>query len=141
MAKAIEIIITGVDAIDRKLHALPTRVQKKVIRQAQRQVCKELKRVIKRNAPHGKTGDMARSVVVRAGKRKVGRITTWVGYARGMQRGNKWYESFNELGAPNINYRGEHSVKRSFEMVENAAYEQLRRFIVAGIEKEAASEF
>jgi len=98
MAKAGGVVITGVKELDLKLAGMPARLQKKLSRQATRKAAKDI--VLpdaKRNVPHD-TGDLERSLTVRAIKRSRSRVGHSVETKDGFFKGNQFYGGFIEFG-------------------------------------------
>ena len=105
--------VTGLEAIQKKLAALPLNVEKKVLRQALRKAIKPMKDEIQGDAPVGETGDLEHSVKVRAGKRKKGSLSMQVGLDQDSFQGEKWYVSFIELGSKF--QHAQHFMKKAFD--------------------------
>lgn len=139
------IFITGVNRIDKKLNRLPTKLQKKVIRQAIRDGLKLVKAETVMQAPRD-TGLTAKSVKVRALKgRQRGRIAMEVsisgkvpGLIKTSESGERvFYPAVVEYGAKD--HPPNPFMRRSFVAAGPTARELTMQKILNGVNREAAS--
>jgi HK97 gp10 family phage protein len=97
VAKTVKYTIVGLGRLQRSLDALPPALAGKVIRKAVRESMKPVARTAASDAP-SKTGKLARSIRVRAMKRKKGRIGVAVQTDKGNFQGETFYGAMREFG-------------------------------------------
>lgn len=105
-------IVTGVKELDRQLHQLIPRLQKKALRPALRESSKILQRRMKANAPKDK-GKTVRSIKIRSMKRS--RVRMGVGVSAGADNpgeGLPYYIKWVEFGTAERKHKSGKSVGR-----------------------------
>lgn len=142
------VTLTGDKELDRKFAELPTRVEKKVLREALRPAAYIIHAAAQANVPVI-TGTAKESLKVRAGKRSRGRddVSLAVITASGWFRGPAFYFPFDELGhhfgkrgLPNRRHMpGKRWLRNALQQTEGAARAEAQRRIAEGIEREAAA--
>jgi HK97 gp10 family phage protein len=139
--------ITGIKELDTALKQLEPKLQKKVLRQAMRESLKPVRSAVKAEAPVGETGDLAKSVKIKSGKRKKDTIRLNVQIGAGDFKGATYYAAFVEyghhigsrkLGDARTLQPANDYMKRAFDQTKEQARETARRLILAGIEREAS---
>jgi HK97 gp10 family phage protein len=121
MARASGVIVTGDKALDVLLKGLPTKVQKKVSRNATRKAAKEIVLPAARSRTPVDTGELEESLVVRAVKRSRTRFGHYVGTKEGHYRGDQFYGAFIEFGTKERRHKSGKAVGR-IDPAKNFAY-------------------
>lgn len=138
--------IEGAKQIERRLKTLPAKVAGKITRQALRAGAKVIQAQAVSDAPR-QTGLLARSIKVRAAKRKRGRIGILVQTAGGFFKGRTYYGAFQEfgwrvgprrLGNKRRQVPGKHFMREAFDSQKVEAAQVVTEQLKAGIEREAA---
>jgi HK97 gp10 family phage protein len=130
------VTITGDKKLDKALRGLEPRVAKKVIRQAMRRALKPVQAAVKREEPHGETGQLARSPKIRAGKRtRKGVITLFVLIGE-KDFPDGYYGAFKEYGTSKM--PADPAMRRAYDETAARAKLQAIEEIRAGIDREAA---
>lgn len=130
--------LTGLEAIDRKLVTLPERIQGKVARQAVRAGAKEFHGPAKAAAP-SRSGDLERSLKVRAGKRsRRMAVSAQVVTEDGWFKGKTFYGGFVEYGTRKM--PGLHFLKKTFDANVEKVKASTIQTIAEGVEREAAND-
>lgn len=102
--------ITGLEELDAAMRELPKKIARQGIRKPLRAGAKVVLAEAKRNAPRGVTGNLRRSLKVRAGKRKKGIISMRVTTSEGWFKGDEFYAGFVEFGTKERRHRSGRSV-------------------------------
>lgn len=89
--------LQGGKELERKLLALDRKIARKIVSQALRAGAKVILKQARANAPK-RTGLLRRSLKVKAGKSKKGRVSFVVQTAAGHYKGETFYGSFVEFG-------------------------------------------
>lgn len=99
MAKKVQVVLTGVRRLDRKLKRLGSKEAKKLVTKAAREAVKPILLTARRYAPKD-TGRLQKSIKVRALKRKKGRfgVRVTTGESDNQFRGRTFYGAFAEYG-------------------------------------------
>lgn len=137
-----DISLLGDAELARKLQALPEKLERKVIRQAIRKGGQPILRTAKANA-NRLTGAMAKSIKLRAMKRKRGRIGVRIQTGTRLELGigaddRHYYPAIVEFGDGGVRppFR---FMRRALDSNKNASMTTMRDEIARGIEREAAS--
>ena len=137
-----DISLLGDAELARKLHALPEKVERKVIRQAIRKGGQPILRDAKANA-NKLTGAMAKNIKLRAMKRKRGRIGVRIQTGTRLEMGisadeGYYYPAIVEFG-DGATRRAFRFMRRALDSNQHASMTVMRDEIAKGIEREAAS--
>ncbi|MEX1040191.1 MAG: HK97-gp10 family putative phage morphogenesis protein [Pirellulaceae bacterium] len=97
MAKKAKLMVTGDKEIDAILTGLPARIQKAAMRKTMRPAMKIIEKEAKRLAPV-ETGDLKKSIKVKAMKRSRKHIGIHVIVSDGFFKGDQFYAAFHEFG-------------------------------------------
>jgi len=124
----------GVAKFDRKLKALETRLQRKVVRQALRAGARVIAAEAKANAPVGKTGALKDSIRVWALKRSRRRIGVKVGSSIHAYKGDQFYGAFLEFGTSKMDPKP--WLAPAIEAKKGEATRIVDQTLAAGIERE-----
>jgi len=85
VAQTFSVQLLGFDAIQRKLRAMPVKLEKAIIRTAVKKATQELRDATKAEAPRGETGLLQKAIATRTYKRhKKGTFAMFVGWKRSM---------------------------------------------------------
>lgn len=90
-------VVTGVEELDKELTELPIKLQKKVIRQAQRNGAKLLLGHVKARAPK-KTGALKKALKIKAAPRSKKFVGVDIGVGKEWFTGDQFAASFLEFG-------------------------------------------
>lgn len=127
--------LTGLKEVDAKLEQLGKVEAAKIVRKAARTSMKEVQKEAKANAPRGETGDLARNIKVRAGKRK--RDTIIINVQVGDEAFDNFYPKFVEFGTkaqpPQSYMRRAHDTKE--EQVKKQAIAEIKKGIDKAVSK------
>ena len=120
------VTLTGDKALDKKLSAMPTRLRNKAMRQACRVVAKLVHTDARQKVPR-KSGDLAKSLVVRAAKRSrkhKHQVAVTVRTKDGFFQGDQFYGGFLEFGTAERQTKAGASRGRvpQFKFLRNALY-------------------
>lgn len=141
----VTVKIEGAEAIARSLKELPNKVSKGIMRKALRAGAKIVLAKARANAPK-RTGALARSLKVRAGKTKRGKISIVVQSKEGDFKGDQFYGAIVELGRKSGSRRqrtgrkqikGKFFLHAAYKETKDAAANAVAETAVAEIEKEA----
>lgn len=133
------VTITGWEPLRAKLKALPTKVQRRVVRPAMRDAGKIVLASAKNTVPTGATGNLSRSLRLRAKKRtRKGTIGVNVSAGAAFFRGPTFYGGFVEYGTRKM--KGRHFMQAAFDRSSASANAVAMAKIAAGIEREASSK-
>lgn len=127
--------ITGLREVQRKLNALPDKVQKKVVRAALRRATVILQKAVKADAPVGDTGQLRKAVKITTSFRK-GVISAKVTIGKKNFVGDTYYAAIVEFGSKY--QEGQHFMERAFDANKQNVAEQAAVEIKDGILKEAS---
>ncbi len=132
----VAFVATGIEAIDRKLMSLEPKLQKKVIRKAQRDGAKDVLVKAKSLAPV-KSGALKKNLKIRSIKRTKGSIGLDIGTADKDFTGYEFYSSFLIFGTKKLE-RGKHDfLTPAYEQTNESVRAKIIDQIMAGIEREA----
>lgn len=126
--------IDGLKELDKKLASLEKRIRSKVIRQAQREAMKIVKRAVEADAPEGETGELKASVKTRSGPRSRMGISTVVQIGAESFRGETYYAAFVEFGTEF--QHAQHYMKLAYFDHALEARNAAVKFMAAGIKRE-----
>ena len=136
--------ITGLDELLKALQSLPKEVARQAIRKPLREGAKIVLAEAKRNVPKGKTGNLKRSLKVRAGKRKKGTISIRVVTSEGWFKGETYYGGFIEYGTGERFHKSgksvgtveaRHFIKRAYDTTKDRVRKMMERAIVKNIDQ------
>lgn len=129
-------VATGIEAIDRRLSQLEPKLQKKVIRKAQRAGAKDVLQTAKALAPV-KSGRLKKNLKIRSIKRTKGQIGLDIGTASKDFTGDEFYSSFLIYGTEKIP-KGKHDfLTPAYERTNDKVRNRIIQEIQTGIEQEA----
>lgn len=94
----VTVRITGCEEINRRLLELDRKLQRKLITKSLRAGAKVVLLVAKANAPVGKTGNLKKSIKIRAARAKDGTKRVIVGVGKKWFTGEAWYGGPLEFG-------------------------------------------
>jgi HK97 gp10 family phage protein len=135
---SLRLRLFGVKELDRALKGLEPKVRRKVISRAIRTALKVVKAAVEAAAPVGESGNLRRSVVVRAVKgRKRGVIALEVRIGEGNFKGKTYYAAFIEFGTKDIPAHG--FMRKAFDETKDQARIIAMNEILAGVKREAAA--
>jgi HK97 gp10 family phage protein len=132
-----KLVVTGVKEIDRRLATLEPKVAKKHLRQAMRKGMRPIQSQVEGNAPAGESGDLAASVILRAGKRSRNKMTMNVALGSRTFRGEKFYATFTEWGTSDQPAQG--YMRRAFDTRGRGARDVIVELVARAVEIEAES--
>lgn len=132
-----KLIVTGDKRIDKALRALGPKVGNKVVRRAMREGMQPVKAQVEADAPKGETGNLARSVKVRAGKRSRKGPSVEVLIEDATFRGERYYAAFEEYGTSRM--PGRYYMTRAYDARKAGARDAALTAIRSGIDREARS--
>ncbi|MDK1104035.1 MAG: HK97 gp10 family phage protein [Actinomycetota bacterium] len=125
--------ITGLEELLKALGSLPKKVARQAIRKPLREGAKIVLAEAKRNVPKGKTGNLKRSLKVRAGKRKKGTISIRVVTSEGWFKGDTFYGAFVEYGTHKMEARN--YVRNAYNTTKDRVRKLIERGIVKNIDQ------
>jgi len=129
------ISVTGIAEIDAKMAAMPVSLRNKALRKGCREVAKVTLKEAKARAPK-KSGDLARSLVVKATKisRKNRKVLVGVSVTTkaGMFQGDQFYGGFLELGTTQ---RVQKTTGRATGKIDKTRWEFLRPALSSFLER------
>lgn len=132
----VAFVTTGIEAIDRRLMSLEPKLQKKVIRKAQRDGAKDVLAAAKSLAPV-KSGALKKNLKIRTIKRKKGQVGLDIGTAAKDFTGDQFYSSFLIYGTKKIP-KGKHDfLTPAYEQTNDKVRNKIIDQIQMGIETEA----
>jgi Bacteriophage HK97-gp10, putative tail-component len=134
---AVKVKIEGLDACLIKLKQFQKTIARKAIRKGLRAGAKYLSKIAKADAPKD-TGDLAKAINVRAGKRKAGaiRINVVSGKASVIPQGVKYYGADVEYGLhPYRHLVADPFMKLAFKSGQRQAQGMIKAAIVSAIAK------
>lgn len=127
--------LLGDRALDKKLKELNSKIAKRVVRQATRSGMKIFQGVVKSAAPRGSTGNLAKSIKVRSGKRSRRHFSMVVQLGEGNFKGETWYGAAVEYGTSKMAPTG--FMRKSFDSTHEQVRKHAMSEIAKGIEREA----
>ena len=92
------ISLVGVKELIAKLDSFTPERSRAIFRKALREAARPIQAEAKRLAPRGKTGQLQRSIKIRAGKRRAAGVSMLVQTAAGDFKGKTFYGAFLEYG-------------------------------------------
>ena len=128
----MDIKITGIKQIEKKLSGMETKIARKVVRQALKKAAKPILAAAKRNAPV-KTGALKKSLRVRVMKKKKHRYGVMVATSAKWFTGETFYAAFVEYGTKHLPARP--FLRPAMDSQKTAAEKILKQEILSGIEK------
>ena len=123
--------IVGLEELERAFLMLPAAVAKKAIRQNLRAGAKIVLAQAKENAPVD-SGDLKRSLKVRAGKRSRNTISIRVATGKDWFKGDTFYGAFVEFGTKRM--EAQHYVQRAYETTKDKVIAMLKIGITTAID-------
>jgi len=142
----MEVEMRGFKELEKSLLQLETKVAKKVVRQALRAGGKILLKAVKQKVPVD-TGELKKNIKVKAGKRKKGQASIFVGTSEKNYSGPYFYASFVEYGhlqgSRNIAKANREFVaarpymRPSFDLTKKAVEKEITTKLLEGINREA----
>lgn len=129
--------IKGLDKLIKDLKQLEPKVQKKVVRKTLREGSKVIHREIKSNTVPVDSGDLRKSIKVRAGKRKRNTISVTIQTSdkENVFTGDQYYGAFQEFGTSKM--PGKHYMEKAFNSKEEEAKAKMMDILAKGIIDEA----
>jgi HK97 gp10 family phage protein len=135
--------IEGLKEVNAKLRKMERRVAKQVTRKALREGGKIIQAAAKAAAPV-KSGLLKRSIKVRAGRSRMGKVDIVVGLGKKWWAGMSWYGSLQEfgfkrgsrkLGDSRKQVEGKHFLENAYNSTKSAALARVIEALKQGVEE------
>ena len=144
MAKAIQIDVTGLKKVEKRLSKLPQKAARKVVKAALRKGAKIVVAKAKQNAPIDE-GALRKAIKVRGIKtseakkfKPKGQAGVAVGVSDQWFTGPQFYAAFIEFGTSKMPARP--FIRSAFDSVKDTVSDVISKALVEGIEKEATKD-
>ena len=122
--------VTGLREIDVRLQRLAPKVKKKIMRKAMRQSMKPILQQAKANAPVA-TGATKKAIKIKAAKRSRKSIGIDVRIGEDTYKGDQYYASFIEFGAPKRKLPPRPFIKPAYESKKD----EVKKLVINNIDR------